>query len=160
MIQHETLYVAEWPESSAVPFPIYNQALFYFSHNYVVPMTGDNLSVDDDVTGDIWLSVLHKPLQTLYENFRYNNWSVMSDCLIHSACLHCEDRMYNTQAHLSWSATTLGWNIARYCLLHIQLIHVHMAITCWHLTNGFFHVILLLILFIHAVTQFQVKCYT
>ncbi len=67
-------------------------------------MTGDNLSVDD-VTGDIWLSVLHKPLECYKhcENFRYNiiNWSVMSDYLIHSACLNCEDRMYNTQAHLS-----------------------------------------------------------
>ena len=35
-------------------------------------MTGDNLSVDD-VTGDIWLAVLHKPLECYghYENFRY-----------------------------------------------------------------------------------------
>ncbi len=73
----------------------------------------------------------------------------MSDCLIHSACLHCEDRMYNTQAHLSWSATTLGWNIAKYCLLHIQFIHVHMDITCG---------IWLLVFSCHFVVDFVYPC--
>ena len=44
---------------------------YFVLQSYSVPLSVDNLSVDDS-TGDIWISVLHQPLNAYrhYENFR------------------------------------------------------------------------------------------